>query len=293
MKGIDVSLYQGDINWKSVKKSGINFAMIKTSQGGSIVNNILSPFRDRYFAQNIINAYENNIHCGTYHYLMGTTIEDVKKETKFYLEQLKPHTDKIKFPCAVDMEDTRYKLLSKNENSKLIRTFCDMVAEAGFIPMLYTNRDFSTYYIDMNNLKDIDIWFALYRTPRSNDNKPEDFANITIWQWNEKGNIDGINAITNLDEGYFDYSDMHDEFKKGDIVEINMDAETYYNGGAYIPSWVKENYDHIITATRYKGSEVYKNGDKCVLLGEKIDKIHKKVSAGINTWTAIKNIKRI
>ena len=78
--------------------------------------------------------------------------------------------------------------------------------------------------------------------------------------------------------------------KEGDKVEFKSEAETYNPTTKAIPSWVK-NYYHIVTQTTYKGKPVVKGGKTCVLLGKKVKKDGGEVVAGVNTWTAIDNLK--
>ena len=80
------------------------------------------------------------------------------------------------------------------------------------------------------------------------------------------------------------------EIKEGDKVEFKAEAETYNPTTKAIPSWVK-NYYHIVTQTTYKGKPVIKGGKTCVLLGKKVKKDGGEVVAGVNTWTAIDNLK--
>ncbi len=76
-------------------------------------------------------------------------------------------------------------------------------------------------------------------------------------------------------------------FKVGDIVVINAGASRYYPGGASIPSWVKNDYYHVVTQTTSGGKTVIKGGKACVLLGKKIRKGSKATTAGITTWVAV------
>ena len=80
------------------------------------------------------------------------------------------------------------------------------------------------------------------------------------------------------------------DIKEGDKVEFKAEAETYNPTTKAIPSWVK-NYYHIVTQTTYKGKSVVKGGKTCVLLGKKVKKTGGEVVAGVNTWTAIDNLK--
>ena len=74
------------------------------------------------------------------------------------------------------------------------------------------------------------------------------------------------------------------------MVRINPSAEYYFSKGPRIPAWVKNDYDHIVSATTYRGQPVVKNGDTCVLLGQKISRRDGKISEGINTWCSVREL---
>ncbi|MEG1743355.1 MAG: GH25 family lysozyme [Clostridia bacterium] len=285
MKGIDVSVYQQKIDWTKVKDSGVGFVMVKASQGGSIKESGINPFPDRFFETNVQGASAAGIKCGAYHYLTGTTVEDVKKEATFFIKTLEQFRDKIVYPCAVDIEEQRYTFLSKEQNSLLAKTFCNAVKAAGFLPMLYTNRAFSTYYFDMNALLGIDVWFAIYRTPRSKSKKPDDVPAITLWQWSEKGSVDGISGNVDINEGYFDYGEIQSKIEVGDTVKFKLSAEKYTKNGAKIPDWVKTSFYHVVTKINSKNNTV--------LLGKGINLKTKRTAGGIMTWTDPENLEMV
>lgn len=172
MKGIDVSIFQGEVDWLSVRNAGIEFALIKCSQGGFTNSSAISPFTDRYFKRNIVGASDAGLLCGAYHLLMGVTVEDVAAEARYVVELLAPYKERITLPVAVDIEDARYRRNTRELNSTLALEFMRIVGEAGYQTMLYTNRDFLQNHYDDEMLGDIPIWFALYRNPRSDENVP-------------------------------------------------------------------------------------------------------------------------
>lgn len=289
MKGIDVSVHEKVIDWEKVKKSGIEFAMIKASQGGSTKSDIISPFTDSYFKKNIENAYANGIKCGAYHYMTGNSSEDAEAEADWFLEQVSPYKSRLRFPCALDFEDARYKSNTAIHNTLLVKTFLRAVERAGFIPMLYTNRSFLNCYLNKAELDEYDIWFALYKNLRTNYPVPDQVNNLTIWQWDDAASVDGINKKVDINEGYFDYSKKEREFIPGDVVMLKPNTKLYYKNGPSIPNHVKD-YLHVVAAVDYHGKRVRKSGDECVLLGKKVNPKTKNITDGINTWVAKENI---
>ncbi len=305
LKGIDVSRWQEKIDWEKVKADGIEFAFIKASQGGSISSLKIKPFTDSYFKRNITNADAAGVFCGVYHYLTGVNQEDVIAEAEYLVRVLAPYKNIIKYPVALDFEDFRYTAHHKSLNSVLIRLFTGIIREAGYTPILYANRSFLRKHIDLSSLSNLDIWYALYYTPRRRINPPSDFSKMTVWQWSNSGSVNGIRGKVDMNVGFYNYADdtkkepVKDNaeqqktlFTVGDVVEIKNSAQRYYENGSAIPKWVKEDYDHIITKTLYYGKKVYKSGSECVLLGKKINRKTDRTIAGINTWIAVENIKK-
>lgn len=86
MKGIDVSIFQGEVDWPSVRDAGIEFAIIKCSQGGFTNSSAISPFTDRCFKRNIVGASDAGPARGAYHLLMGVTEEDVAEEARYVVD---------------------------------------------------------------------------------------------------------------------------------------------------------------------------------------------------------------
>ena len=155
-----------------------------------------------------------------------------------------------------------------------MRIFADMVREAGFTPVIYTNNDFRTNYVDLDGIRDIGVWFATYRRTPSPTPKP-DVPRIEAYQWTNRGSVDGINGYVDLDEGYFEK-----EIVPGDRVRFVPDAVTYWNDGPRIPDYVKRDVWTVLQ-TSLGGKDVIKGGEKAVLL------------AGVNTWAAVSRIESL
>lgn len=196
IRGIDVSVYQGNIDWKKTAKAGIQFAMLKATQGHSVTNSSLYLFEDSTFKKNAVNASANGIICGAYHYLTASTQKQAIEEADYFLSAIKPYKAKLPLGAAVDVEDSR---LPKNKEllTQIVRTFCDTVKKAGFEPLIYTNPDYLK-----NRLGDITaygLWLALWRdkqyVPRD-----QSYPNLRMWQWGTE-KIDGISSQTDANFG--------------------------------------------------------------------------------------------
>ena len=186
-RGIDVSTYQGDINWAQVKADGIDFAFIKASQGRSVSNTSLRNFTDSKFAQNIVNAHRWGIRIGVYHYLTAWNVTEAMQEAEYFLSVIAPYRSIIDLWAAVDVEDSRSPQ-DKTLMSQVVNTFCSRVEADGYRPMVYTNPDWLTN--KLGNVSHWDLWLALWRN-KANVPNAEKYPNLCVWQWGTE-TVDGI-----------------------------------------------------------------------------------------------------
>ena len=186
-RGIDVSTYQGDINWAQVKADGIDFAFIKASQGRSVSNPSLRNFTDSKFAQNIVNANRRGIRVGVYHYLTAWNVTEAMQEAEYFLSVIAPYRSIIDLWAAVDVEDSRSPQ-DKTLMSQVVNTFCSRVEAEGYRPMVYTNPDWLKN--KLGNVSHWDLWLALWRN-KANVPNAEKYPNLRVWQWGTE-TVDGI-----------------------------------------------------------------------------------------------------
>ena len=187
LRGIDVSTYQGDINWAKVKADGIDFAFIKASQGRSVSNASLRNFEDSKFAQNIVNANRWGIRIGVYHYLTAWNVSEAMLEAEYFLSVIAPYRSIIDLWAAVDVEDSKSPK-DKTLMAQIVNTFCSRVEADGYKPMVYTNHDWLTN--KLGNVSQWDLWLALWRN-KANVPTAEKYPNLRVWQWGTEI-VDGI-----------------------------------------------------------------------------------------------------
>ena len=179
--GIDVSRYQGNIDWKKVAKDTIHFAFIKATEGGD--------YQDPNFKVNWKSLENSTIKRGAYHFFIPTT--DPKKQLdNFYLNvSLKPGD----LPPVVDFETT--KGLSNQRIHKRLKMFVEGLEEKYNVkPIIYTNL--KLYYAHIAGRFDHNpIWIARYnkRSPLLSGNQT-----WTIWQYGDRGRVDGIHGYVDL-----------------------------------------------------------------------------------------------
>lgn len=184
--GIDVSRWQGAIDWKKVKEAGVSFAMIKALQGKK---------PDPRFLENLAGATENGVFAGLYVYSKAKTAADAAAEAEKAMELAKGFT--LRFPAAIDFEDECFLDMDESGRGAIIEAFCERIKELGALPIVYSNRDWFTRVIPKDIPKKYDIWLASWRS-----SKPKgDFA---MWQ-SGAGTVDGIGGEVDLDVCFKDY----------------------------------------------------------------------------------------
>ena len=136
MKGIDVSKYQGAINWASVRADGIGFAMIRAGYG------MYPQQKDPYFDQNVLGAQSQGIHTGAYLYSYAKSVEDAQREADVFLDWIQPY--RLDYPVAFDIEDASQENLSRE---MCIRDRADRIVfiDEGKITEISTPEEFFTH----------------------------------------------------------------------------------------------------------------------------------------------------
>lgn len=194
-KGIDVSKWQGTIDWGKVKAAGIEFAMIRAGYGN---NNI-----DKQFKKNISECNRLSIPCGVYWFSYALNAEQAKREAQQCLAAIKPY--RVEYPVCFDLEyDTiRYAkekgvTIGKALATAFVEAFCGEIEKAGYYAMNYANKDYLQRMFNMDVLQKYDLWYAFWDS--SCDRK-----DVGLWQYTDKGRVAGINGNVDMNYVYKDY----------------------------------------------------------------------------------------
>ena len=141
--GIDVSTWQGNVDWQQVKQAGVNFVMIRVGYGKGRFGAKKCTVDNR-FRTYVDGASQAGIPIGIYFYSYATSEEDALEEAEFTIRQLEGIP--ISFPIAYDVEDAHILNLTTNElRTNLTKTFMDTVAAAGYYPMYYCNQNWYNF----------------------------------------------------------------------------------------------------------------------------------------------------
>lgn len=208
IKGIDVSAWQGKIDWKTVADYGMGFAILRITEAGNVV--------DSQFENNLAGCNKYNIPVGVYKYSYAMTTAEIQSEARKVVSTLNGR--RIQFPVFLDLEYNNQRSLGSESIHKMADAFREIVEAAGYKFALYCNVDWYNTVI-CRHLKKYDFWIARYP---ANDNgtlqerlRP-DFG--VGWQYSSKAVIPGIS--TKVDRNVF-YKDYADKDTKTDVKEEN------------------------------------------------------------------------
>lgn len=201
-EGIDVSSYSGDIDWKKVKESGIDFAMIRVGGRGYGENGEM--YTDERALEYINGAKAEGIKVGAYFFSQAISTEEAIEEADYVKTVL--GDIKLDYPVAYDWEiikddDARTDNVSANQATECARAFCDRVKELGYTPILYSPSRELYFKYDLSRLADIDIWYCEYA------NVPTFYYEFSMWQYSATGTIDGIEGAVDLNVCFTNVAD--------------------------------------------------------------------------------------
>lgn len=189
--GIDVSKYQGNINWRKVAAAGVKFAMLRV-----VSTNKEGLYVDPTFEQNYKGAKENGIPVGVYLFTYAQNEAEQNEELRLMFETLKGKT--LEYPVALDVEDVNTASIGKDKLTALTKRGLDIIAQTGYKPILYTGTNYKANYLDMTKLASYDLWLADCRTSYNGKGKSQ------MWQYSQE-NIAGINGKCDVNYCYKKY----------------------------------------------------------------------------------------
>lgn len=191
-RGIDVSKWNGNINWYKVKSAGINFAIVREGYGKRDPRQV-----DKKFKDNINGAKSVGIHTSVYHYSYADSVEDAINEARFCLENIEGM--KLEYPVIIDVEDKEQLKLNNRQRTDIVKAFCNEIEKHGYYTMFYCNLNWLNNYLYKDELlPKYDLWLAEW-----NVDKPS--CSCGIWQYSSTGKIDGIDGNVDLNISYKDY----------------------------------------------------------------------------------------
>ena len=185
-KGIDVSKWQGSINWEKVAKVK-SFAIIKAGSGNGHI--------DEQFEKNYKNAKSAGVPIGAYWYSYADSGSDGKTEAKHAINALKGK--KFEYPIYIDIEEKS--IFKKGIASSVAKNFCEEMQSKKYYCGIYSSKSYFDSYFDSESKKKYSIWVAQWSS------KCTYKGSYGIWQYSSNGSVDGISGRVDLDEAYEDF----------------------------------------------------------------------------------------
>ncbi len=183
--GVDVSAYQGDIDWKAVKKSGIDFAMIRLGYRGYESGKLVEDAKAK---KNLEGAAEAGLKVGAYFFSQALNTREVDEEIEFMYEILGEQY--LEMPLVLDWEIPAANARSAKMDARTLTDiqlhFCKKVSDMGYQPMVYFNWTQSEKLYYLSELEDYPFWLALYQDRMTYPWKVE------MWQYTNTGRVPGI-----------------------------------------------------------------------------------------------------
>lgn len=191
-KGIDVSKFQGEIDWNLVAQDGVEYAFIRVGNRGYGTGKLVE---DEAFEANVEGALSAGLKVGVYMYSQAVNDAEVLEEANFVLQKIAPY--KIECPVVFDVEKVvgdngRMNAISVEERTRLTKLFCDTIAAAGYKPMIYHNMEMGAMMLELSELEQYDKWFAYYNPDMY---WPYEYK---IWQYTDKGRVNGVEGEVDL-----------------------------------------------------------------------------------------------
>ena len=250
IKGIDVSAWQGKIDWKTVADYGMGFAILRITEAGNVV--------DSQFENNLAGCNKYNIPVGVYKYSYAMTIAEIQREARKAVSTLNGR--RIQFPVFLDLEHNNQRSLGSESIHKMADAFREIVEAAGYKFAIYCNVDWYENVI-CSHLKKYDFWIARY--PANDDGWLQERLRPDFgvgWQYSSKAKIPGISGTVDRNVFYKDYSEeteKKEETTVNKLQEHTKLGDYYANNGGTKPYLEKKSNAYLDDFTKNAGDKNY------------------------------------
>ena len=206
-KGIDVSAWQGAIDWDTVANYGMGFAILRITEAGNVI--------DSCFEKNYSGCQKHNIPTGAYKYSYAMTVAEIQSEARKVVEVLNGR--KLQYPVWLDLEWNNQRSLGAEQIHKLAEAFEKIITAAGYKFGIYCNVD---WYLNVicSHLKKYDFWIARY--PASDNGTLQERLRPDFgvgWQYSSKAKIPGISGTVDRNVFYKDYAESKKQERGTDV----------------------------------------------------------------------------
>lgn len=201
--GADISKHTGKIYFPSLKAAGIDYVMIRLGSRGYSSGQIAL---DENFKENMDGALEAGLDVGVYFYSQAISQDEAVQEANFVVQNLEPYRGKVKYPVAFNMgfvsnDKSRIEGLSREDKTNVSVSFSEAVKAAGYVPMIYGDKEWFLKEVDLTKLQDYDIWLS------QEEDIPDYPYRFAMWQYDTDGILNGIDGGADLNICFIGYSE--------------------------------------------------------------------------------------
>lgn len=201
--GVDISKHTGSVSFPRIKAAGIDYVMIRLGSRGYSTGQITL---DENFKENIEGAIEAQLDVGVYFYSQAISQDEAVQEANFVVQNLEPYRAHIKYPVAFNMgfvsnDKSRIEGLSREDKTAVTASFLEGIRAAGYVPMIYGDKEWLIKEIDMTKLQDFDVWLS------QEEEIPDYPYRYSMWQYNTDGVVNGIDGGADLNICFINYSE--------------------------------------------------------------------------------------
>lgn len=205
IEGFDVSSKNGVVDWEAVTASAdLDFVMLRTGEGQA-------PDVDEQFEANYEGATAAGLKVGAYHVCCVHTPQAAVLEAEYCLEILDGR--ELDYPVAYDIEKAGCFADGKENATAIAKAFCEVIADAGYTPMVYSSASYLNEFFDWSELEGYKVWAAYY-----GESKPKLPVKADIWQYTNAGSLEGANT----DQGYCDLNYSYMEATSVKFVKSSL-----------------------------------------------------------------------
>ena len=200
--GVDLSEYQGDVDFAAMKNAGVEFVMLRI--GGRYYGDDGLLYTDKAFDNYYQQAKAAGLKVGAYFFSQAASAEDAAEEAKYAIEKLSGK--QLDYPIALDWENiaddtARTDNVTGDQLTDIAEPFCDTVTASGYKSLVYSNTQQMFVMYDFETMKDYDFWLADYRE------FPTMYYKFDMWQYTMEGKIDGVEGTVDLNISFTDFTD--------------------------------------------------------------------------------------
>lgn len=200
--GIDLSEFQGDVDFAAMKEAGVEFVMLRI--GGRYYGDDGVLYTDNSFDTNYEKAKAAGLKVGAYFFSQAISAEDAKQEANYTLEKLNKRA--LDYPIGFDWENiqeeaARTDKVTGDQLTDIAEAFCDTVTDAGYKAIVYSNTSQMLIMYDFETMKDYDFWLADYRE------FPTMYYKFDMWQYSKDGKIAGVEGTVDMNISFTDFTE--------------------------------------------------------------------------------------